>query len=96
LLIIQAEIALADEALAKQIGCLQCHSVEKKVIGPAFRDIATRYKDNRGAREDLIEKVKKGGKGNWTDITGGIRMPPHSGLLSDAEISTLVDWVLSR
>jgi cytochrome c len=95
-LIVQAGQAMADEALAKRAGCLNCHSVDSKLIGPAYRDVAARYKGNPRARDTLKEKVKKGGKGNWTDVTGGVPMPPHSALLSDAEIRTLVDWVLSR
>ena len=95
-LIVEAGPATADEELARRAGCLECHSVDKKVIGPAYHDVAARYKDNSRARETLKEKVKKGGKGNWTDVTGGVPMPPHSALLSDAEIRTLVDWVLSR
>jgi cytochrome c551/c552 len=70
--------------------------VDNKVIGPAFHAIAARYKGDPRARETLIQKVRNGGKGNWTDITGGVPMPPHSALLSDAEIRSLVDWVLSR
>ena len=92
----QTDKAQAIEALAGRSGCRRCHNVDTKLIGPAFRDIAAKYKDVRGARGTLIEKVKKGGKGNWIEMTGGIPMPPHSGLLSDAEISQLVDWILSR
>jgi cytochrome c len=88
--------AWADEALARRSGCLECHSVDKKVIGPAYRDIAERYRNNPRARAMLIQKVKKGGKGNWTAVTGGVPMPAHSPRLSDAEIQRLVDWVLSR
>lgn len=94
--ILQAGQAAADEALASRAGCLQCHSVDRKVVGPAFRDVATRYRNDARAREKLREKVKKGGKGNWIEVTGGVPMPPHSALLSDAEVRQLVDWVLSR
>jgi cytochrome c len=94
LMIVSAGQALADEALARKSGCLECHSVDKKVIGPAYRDVAARYKGDARARNALIEKVKKGGKGNWTEVTGGVLMPPHSPRLSDAEVQRLVDWVL--
>lgn len=87
--------ALAPEALAKKSGCFECHSVQEKVVGPAFRAIAARYKDKAGARGTLIETVKKGGKGNWTEITRGVPMPAHSGRLSAADTTRLVDWVLS-
>ncbi len=95
LMILGAKQALADEALAKRSGCLECHSVDKKVVGPSYRDIAARYTNDARASEALIEKVKKGGKGNWTNITGGVPMPPFSPRLSDTEIKRLVDWVLS-
>jgi cytochrome c len=88
--------ARADEALAKKVGCLGCHSVDKKVTGPAYRDVAMKYRRDRSARQKLIEKVKQGGEGNWTAITGGRPMPPHWALLSDAEVARLVDWILSR
>jgi cytochrome c len=88
--------ALAPETLAERIGCLDCHSVEKKKVGPAFRDVAARYKNDAGARVALTKKVRAGGKGNWTQITGGKAMPSHSALASEAEISQLVDWILSR
>jgi cytochrome c len=83
------------EELARKSGCLECHSVDKAVTGPAFRAVADRYKDDAKARTALIEKVSKGGKGNWTEISRGIPMPPHSKILSSAEISRLVDWILS-
>ena len=84
------------EALAKKSGCLECHSVDRTVKGPSYHEVAARYKGNPGARDLLIQKVKNGGKGNWTEITHGIPMPPHSRILSAAEIERLVDWVLSR
>jgi cytochrome c len=88
--------ASADEALAQKSGCLDCHGVDKKIIGPAFHDIAGKYKESVGARATLIAKVKMGGKGNWTKLTGGAPMPPYASRLSDAEIRQLVDWVLGR
>lgn len=90
---LQQEVAPAE--LAKKKGCLRCHSVDKQVIGPAFQDVAKRYKENDQARDALINTVKNGGKGNWTEITGGTPMPPHSGRLSTSDIERLVDWVLS-
>ena len=95
LMIMCAGTAMADEALAKKSGCLECHSVDQKGIGPAFHDIAAKYKNKARARSALIETVKKGGKGNWTNVTGGVLMPPFSPRLSDAEIQRLIDWVLS-
>jgi len=81
--------------LAKKSGCLACHSVDKKVVGPAWKDVGAKYKGDAGARAALIEKVKKGGKGNWTAVTGGVPMPPYSPRVADADIEKLVDFVLS-
>ena len=86
----------STEALATKSGCLECHSVDKKVTGPAFHDVAARYKNDPEARSKLIEKVKEGGKGNWTEVTRGVPMPSHKKLISDADIARLVDWVLTR
>jgi len=86
--------AMADLELAKKSGCLACHSVEAKVVGPAWKDVAAKYKGDAGARDALIKKVKTGGKGNWTAVTGGVPMPPYSPRVSDADIETLVDFVL--
>ncbi len=89
------QVAQADLDLAKKSGCLACHAVDKKVVGPAWGDVAAKYKGDAGAKATLVEKVKKGGKGNWTDVTGGVPMPPYSPRVSDADIETLVDFVLS-
>jgi len=82
-------------ALAKKSGCLACHSIEKKVVGPAWSDVSARYKDDASAKDALIAKVKAGGKGNWTEVTKGVPMPPYSPRVSDADIESLVDFVLS-
>jgi len=84
----------ADLDLAKKSGCLACHSVEKKVVGPAWKDVAAKYKGDAGAKATLVAKVKKGGKGNWTEVTGGAPMPPYSPRVKDADIEKLVDFVL--
>jgi cytochrome c len=86
--------ASADLALAKKSGCLACHSVEKKIVGPAWNDVSAKYKGDAGARDRLIAKVKKGGKGNWTAVTGGAPMPPYSPRVSDENIAIMVDFVL--
>jgi cytochrome c len=87
--------ASADLALAKKSGCLACHSIEKKIVGPAWKDVAARYKGDASARAALIAKVKKGGKGKWTDVVGSAVMPPYSPRVKDADIEKLVDFVLS-
>lgn len=85
--------ASADDqtALAQKSGCLACHSVDKKVLGPAYKDVAAKYKGDKGAEARLIEKVKKGGSGVW----GPIPMPANSPHVKDEDIKTLVHWVLS-
>ena len=85
---------LPPAELAKQAGCFECHGVDNNVVGPAYADVAARYKSDDKAREQLIETVKKGGKGNWSRITRGVPMPPHSPRLTDEEISRLVNWIL--
>ena len=86
--------AQADLELAKKSGCLACHSVEKKVVGPAWNDVSAKYKGDAGARDALIAKIEKGGKGNWTEVTGGAPMPPYSPRVKDEDIAKMVDFVL--
>jgi cytochrome c len=81
--------ALADEALAKKHNCLACHQVEKKVVGPAYKDIAKKYKGQNVANQ-LEQKVKKGGQGVW----GNIPMPPNAAV-PDGDVKKLVAWILS-
>lgn len=81
--------------LAKKSGCLACHSIENKVVGPAWKDVSEKYKGDAKAKALLITKVASGGKGTWTEITGGVPMPPYSPRVSDADIETLVDFILA-
>jgi cytochrome c len=83
--------ATADLELAKKSGCLACHSVEKKVVGPSWNDVGKKYKDTEGAKETLIGKVKAGGKGTW----GAVPMPPYSPRVSDENLEKLVTFILS-
>ena len=80
--------AFADEALAKKHNCTACHAVDKKLVGPAYKDVAKKYKGQNVAAK-LEEKVKKGGQGVW----GPVPMPPN-GAVPDADIKKLVDWIL--
>ncbi len=86
--------ASADLELAKKSGCLACHSVDAKVVGPAWKDVAAKYKGDPTAKDALVAKVKAGGRGNWTDVTGGVPMPPYAPRVADADIEKLVDFVL--
>lgn len=80
--------------LAKKSGCLACHAINKKVVGPPWKDVAKRYADDPGAKAKLIEKISKGGRGNWTDLIGNVAMPPYSPRVSAENIENLVDFVL--
>jgi cytochrome c len=82
--------AQADEKLAQANGCTACHSIDKKLVGPAYKDVAAKYRGNKDAEAMLVKKVKEGGKGTW----GEIPMPPN-GHVKDDDIKTLVRWVLS-
>jgi cytochrome c len=83
--------AKAAEALAQKSGCLACHSIDKKVLGPSYKDVAAKYKGDKTAEAKLIAKVKAGGSGVW----GPIPMPANSPQVKDADIKTIVQWVLS-
>ena len=80
----------AAEALAQKSGCIACHAVDKKVIGPAYNEVAAKYKGDKDAQKKLETKVKAGGQGVW----GPVPMPPNA-QVSDADVKTLVAWVLS-
>jgi len=82
----------AGQALAQKSGCLACHSLDKKVLGPSYKDVAAKYKGQKDAEAKLIEKVKKGGSGVW----GPIPMPANSPQVKDEDIKTIVEWVLKQ
>ena len=82
--------AYAQEDLAKKHNCFACHAVDKKVVGPAYKDVAAKYRGDKSAPAKLFEKVKKGGAGVW----GPVPMPPNAAV-PDADIKKLVDWILS-
>ena len=77
-------------ALAQKNACMSCHGIDKKIVGPAFKDVAKKYAADKGAQAKLAAKVKAGGKGVW----GEIPMPPNP-QVSPADTSTIVAWVLS-
>ena len=83
--------ASASEALAQKSGCLACHGVDKKVLGPAFKDVGAKYKGDKGAEAKLVAKVKAGGSGVW----GPMPMPANSPQVKDEDIKSIVHWVLS-
>lgn len=82
----------ADPAgLARNNGCMACHMVEKKIVGPAFKDVAAKYKGDAAASAALMKKVKAGGSGVW----GPVPMPPNAAV-SDDDVKAIVDWVLTQ
>lgn len=92
--LLMAGVAHADEAakaLAQKSGCLACHSIDKKVLGPSLKDVAAKYKGDKTAEAKLIEKVKKGGSGVW----GPVPMPANSPQVKDEDIKTVVKWILT-
>jgi len=82
--------AMANADLAKSKNCMSCHSVDAKILGPSFKDIAKKYAGDKTAEAKLATKVMKGGSGVW----GAIPMPANA-QVSDAEAKTLVKWILS-
>lgn len=84
-----ADAALANEKLAQASGCMTCHGVDKKIIGPSYKEIAAKYRGNKTAEADLIKKVKAGGQGVW----GSTPMPPNAHV-KDEDVKTLVVWIL--
>jgi cytochrome c len=82
--------AFADEKLAQASGCMVCHAIDKKLIGPSYKEVAAKYRDDKGAEPALFKKVKAGGKGVW----GEIPMPPNP-QVKDDDIHAIVKWVLS-
>ena len=78
------------EALMKKDGCAACHSIDKKIVGPAYVDVAAKYKNDKNAVAMLSKKVKEGSTGVW----GPIPMPPNAAT-SQADITELVTWIMT-
>lgn len=87
---ILSQPVMANKDLAAKSGCMTCHQVDKKLVGPAYQEVATRYKGQSDAVQKLSTKIKAGGKDAW----GPVPMPPNPNV-NDADISTLVKWILS-
>ena len=85
-----AGFAQADEALAKAKNCLSCHNADKKVVGPAYKDVAKKYAGDKAAADALATKVMKGTKGAW----GPVPMPANP-QVNEADAKKLVAWILS-
>jgi cytochrome c len=83
-------VAASDE-LAKKHACFACHTVDKKLVGPSYKEVAAKYGTDKSAPAKLADKVKNGSQGVW----GTVPMPPNT-TVPDADISALVKWILSQ
>lgn len=86
---IAAENVIANPKLAQEKNCLNCHQVDKKLIGPPYKQVAAKYRKDRDAENRLVKKVLEGSYGTW----GQVPMPANQ--VSEDEARTLVKWVLS-
>lgn len=91
LLLPAAGMAQDASKLAQEKACLACHSVDKKVVGPSYKDVAAKYRTDKTAEAKLVKKVREGGSGVW----GQVPMPPNPGV-NEKEAQTLVKWILSQ
>jgi len=80
----------AAEAMMKKDGCAACHAIDKKIVGPAYVDVAAKYKGDKDAVAKLAKKVKEGSTGVW----GPIPMPPNAAV-SQGDVTELVTWIMS-
>ncbi len=81
----------ASEELAKKHACFACHTLDKKMVGPSYKEVAAKYRADKAAPAKLADKVKKGSQGVW----GTVPMPPNAAV-PDGEINALVKWILSQ
>ena len=93
LLVAPSAMAAATDAAATQLvtkyNCQACHTVDKKLVGPSYKEVAAKYAGEKAALAKLEQKVKQGGSGVW----GAIPMPPNA--VPDADLKTLVEWILA-
>jgi len=82
----------ASEAIVKKARCVACHTVDQKRVGPAYKDVAAKYRGDTGAPAKLFDKVRHGGAGIW----GEVPMIPHpADKISDDDLKAAINWVLS-
>lgn len=84
-----ASPAFASADLAKQKNCLACHAADKKVIGPAYKDVAAKYAGQKDANDKLAQKIIKGGSGVW----GAVPMPANP-QVNEADAKALATWIM--
>ncbi len=82
--------AFADQALATAKNCMACHALDKKLVGPSYKDVAAKYAGDKSAVDKLASKIQKGGAGAW----GPVPMPANT-QVNDAEAKKLAAWVLT-
>ena len=87
---LSADESAAAMALAKASGCLTCHAVDEKIVGPAYSKVAAKYSDDKDAAASLAQSIRNGSQGKW----GRIPMPAHANM-SQEDIATLAKWVLT-
>jgi len=92
---VKSSKTIGDLELGKESGCLACHAINEKLVGPPWALVSKKYRDDPKARAFLINKVAKGGNGNWNDLTGGFKMPANFPKVSMGNIELMVDFVLS-
>jgi cytochrome c len=85
-----AALAADAQQLLKEKNCLTCHQVDKKVVGPAYKEVAAKYKARKDAEAYLVKKIKDGSTGVW----GPVPMPPN-GTVNDEEAKTLAKFILT-
>jgi cytochrome c len=90
-LVLLALPARADRALATAKNCMTCHAMDRKLVGPAFKDVAARYRNDKAAADRLAQKIMEGGGGAW----GVVRMPSNP-QVNEAEAKRLAAWTLSQ
>lgn len=83
--------ALADQALATAKNCMACHAVDKKLVGPSYKEVAIKYSGQAGAVDKLAIKIMKGGSGVW----GPVPMPANA-QVNEAEAKKLATWVMTQ
>jgi cytochrome c len=90
LALVIAPAAFANQELAQKKNCMACHALDKKLVGPAYKDVAAKYAKDKDAYKKLAEKIQKGGSGVW----GPVPMPANT-QVSPEEAETLAKWVLT-
>lgn len=89
---VSAAHAADGEAIVKKARCVSCHAVDKKMVGPAYKDVAAKYRGDAGAPAKLAKKVRDGGAGNWGDVP---MMAHPADKISDADLAAAIEWILA-